>query len=200
MHFNPTFMKCWKFNIILNPRIVVSGVVGIFAVIIVIVGFGGIIDDVSGGSLISSSPSNAPNIQSLVLELEDVTIVEVLDNTAYMGITFKVTNPNYKTVMLQMIKYTVYGDDLKIGSKSIGDRDTDVTIAGGSNYYPILNGYPTSIKDEFTIKNSGNSPEFWNAIENNSVQWRVTAEAFYNLSSMTAGQENDAYFEFDYKN
>ena len=56
------------------------------------------------------------------------------------------------------------------------------------------------IKDEFTIKNSGNSPEFWNAIENNSVQWRVTAEAFYNLSSMTAGQEHDAYFEFDYKN
>ena len=184
----------------MNPRIVVSGVVGIFALIIVVVGYGGIIDDVSGGSLISSSPSNAPNIPSLVIELEDVTIVEVVDNTAYMGITFKVTNPNNKTVMLQMIKYTVFGDDLKIGSKSIGQRDTDVTIAGGSNYYPILNGYPTSIKDEFTIKNSGNSPEFWNAIENNSVQWRVTAEAFYNLSSMTAGQEHDAYFEFDYKN
>ena len=108
----------------MNPRIVVSGVIGIFAIIILVVGFGGIIDDVSGGSLISSSPSNAPIIQSLVLELEDVTIVEVVDNTAYMGITIKVTNPNYKTVMLQMIKYTVYGDDLKIGSKSIGDRDT----------------------------------------------------------------------------
>ena len=48
------------------------------------------------------------------------------------------------------------------------------------------------------IKNSGNSPEFWENMQNDSVKWRVTAEAFYNLSSMTAGQENEAYFEFDY--
>ncbi len=187
----------------MNPRIVVGGIIGAFAIVILVAGGfigGGVIDDVSGGSLIASPSSSAPEIFPLVIELEDVTVVEIVDNTAYMGVTFKVTNPNYKTVMLQMIKYTVYGDDLKIGSKSIGDRDTDVTIAGGSNYYPILNGYPTPIRDEFTIKNTGSAPEFWEALENDSVHWRINAEAFYNLSSMTAGQENEAYFEFEYKN
>ena len=181
----------------------VGGIIGVFAIVILVAGGfigGGVIDDVSGGSIISSPSSSAPKIFPLILELEDVTIVEIVDNTAYMGVTFKVTNPNYKSVLLQMIKYTVYGDDLKIGSKSIGDRDTDVTIAGGSNYYIILNDRPTKIKDEFTIKNSGNSPEFWESLENDTVQWRLTAEAFYNLSSMTAGQENDAYFEFEYNN
>ena len=125
----------------MNPRIVVGGIIGAFAIVILVAGGfigGGVIDDVSGGSLIASPSSSAPEIFPLVIELEDVTVVEIVDNTAYMGLTFKVTNPNYKTVMLQMIKYTVYGDDLKIGSKSIGDRDTDVTIAGGSNYYPCL--------------------------------------------------------------
>ena len=186
----------------MNPRIVVGGIIGAIAIVILVAGGfigGGVIDDVSGGSLISSG-SSPPEIFPLILELDDVTIVEIVDNTAYMGVTFKVTNPNNKSVLLQMIKYTVYGDELKIGSKSIGDRDTDVAIAGGSNYYTILNDRPTKIKDEFTIKNSGNSPEFWENMQNDSVQWRVTAEAFYNLSSMTAGQENDAYFEFEYKN
>jgi LEA14-like dessication related protein len=192
-------MKCEKFNIILNRRIVVGGVVGIFAIIIAIVGFGGIIDDVSGGSLISPSPSETPTIQSLVLELEDITIVEIVDNTAYMGITFKITNPNHKSVLLQMIKYTVYADDIKIGSKSICDRDTDVGIAGSSNYFIILNDRPTSIKSEFTIKNAGNNPEFWEAMHNNTINWRIEAEAFYNLSSMTAGGELDTFFEFEYK-
>ena len=186
----------------MNPRIVVGGIIGAFAIVILVAGGfigGGVIDDVSGGSLISSG-SSPPEIFPLILELDDVPIVEIVDNTAYIGVTFKVTNPNNKSVLLQMIKYTVYGDELKIGSKSIGDRDTDVAIAGGSHYYTILNDRPTKIKDEFTIKNSGNSPEFWENMQNDSVQWRVTAEAFYNLSSMTAGQENDAYFEFEYKN
>ena len=184
---------------LLNPKIMVGGIIGAFAIVIAIAGGvigGGVIDDVSGGSLISSG--SPPEIFPLVLELDDVTIVEIVDNTAYMGITFKVTNPNNKSVLLQTIKYTVYGDELKIGSKSIGERESDVIIAGGSNYYTILNDRPTKIKDEFTIKNSGNSPEFWENMQNDSVKWRVTAEAFYNLSSMTAGQENEAYFEFDY--
>jgi len=195
-----TFKIYQNCKTILNPRIVVGGIIGAFAIVIAIAGGvigGGVIDDVSGGSLISSG-SSPPEIFPLVLELDDVTIVEIVDNTAYMGITFKVTNPNNKSILLQTIKYTVYGDELKIGSKSIGERESDVIIAGGSNYYTILNDRPTKIKDEFTIKNSGNSPEFWENMQNDSVKWRVTAEAFYNLSSMTAGQENEAYFEFDY--
>ena len=65
-----------------------------------------------------------------------------------------------------------------------------------SNYFTILSDRPSIIKDEFTIKNNGNIPELWSALENGDPQWRVTGEAYYNLSSMTAGQENELLFEF----
>ena len=73
---------------LLNPKIMVGGIIGAFAIVIAIAGGvigGGVIDDVSGGSLISSG--SPPEIFPLVLELDDVTIVEIVDNTAYMGIT-----------------------------------------------------------------------------------------------------------------
>ena len=175
----------------------VGGIIGAFAIVIAIAGGvigGGVIDDVSGGSLISSG--SPPEIFPLILELDDVTIVEIVDNTAYMGITFKVTNPNNKSILLQTIKYTVYGDELKIGSKSIGDRGAPGGLVAASNYFTILNDRPTILKDEFTINNDGSIPEIWTALETDTANWRITGDAFYNLSSMTAGGENEISFDF----
>jgi len=69
-------------------------------------------------------------------------------------------------------------------------------MLASSNYYTILNDRPTILSDKIIIENSGNIPEFWDALNNNSPQWRITGEAFYNLSSMTAGGENEIKFEF----
>ena len=64
----------------MNPRIVVGGIIGAFAIVILVAGGfigGGVIDDVSGGSIISSPSSSGPEIFPLVIELEDVTVVEI---------------------------------------------------------------------------------------------------------------------------
>ena len=76
--------------------------------------------------------------------------------------------------------------------KSIGDRAAPGGIVSASNYFTILSDRPSTIKDEFNIKNNGNIPELWSALENGDPEWRVTGEAYYNLSSMTAGGENDS--------
>ena len=48
-----------------------------------------------------------------------------------------------------------------------------------------------SLRDKITLKNSGNTPELWTDLEENTATWRVTGDVFYNLSSMTSGQENE---------
>ena len=85
---------------------------------------------------------------------------------------------------------------MKLGSQSIGDRAGPGGIVSASNYFTILSDRPSMISDEFTIKNNGQIPELWSALENGDPKWRVTGEAYYNLSSMTAGQENEVTFEF----
>ena len=181
----------------MNPRIPVIGVVGAFAVVILVIAYSGtsIIDDTSSEVRIGSS-GGATTIQPLIISLEDIEILDVDERNAFIEISFKVANPNYKGVILEMIRYNVYEDGMKIGTKSIGDRAAPGGIVSASNYFTILSDRPSIIKDEFTIKNNGNIPELWSALENGDPQWRVTGEAYYNLSSMTAGQENELLFEF----
>lgn len=65
-----------------------------------------------------------------------------------------------------------------------------------SNYFTILSDRPTILKDTITIKNSGNFPELWDALTNNTPQWKIKGVAYFNLSSMTSGGENEITFEF----
>ena len=180
----------------MNPRIPVIGVVGAFAVVILIIAYSGtsVIDDTSGEARLGGSGGTI--IEPLVIELHDIVIEDVDERNAFVEISFKVTNPNYKSVILEMIRYNVYEDGMKIGTKSIGDRAAPGGLVSASNYFTILSDRPSIIKDEFTIQNDGNIPELWKALENNNPQWRVTGEAYYNLSSMTAGGENEITFEF----
>jgi|TARA_B100001167_G_C16600494_1_gene225610 hypothetical protein len=180
----------------LNPRIPVIGVVGAFAVVILIVAYSGtsVIDDTSGEARLGSSSGAV--IEPLVIDLDEIIIKDVDERTAYVEIAFKVTNPNYKSVILEMIRYNVYEDGMKIGTKSIGDRAAPGGLVSASNYFTILSDRPSIIKDDFTIKNDGNIPELWKALEDGNPQWRVSGEAYYNLSSMTAGGENEITFEF----
>ena len=180
----------------MNPRIPVIGVVGAFAVVILIIAYSGtsIIDDTSGEARLGSSSGTV--IEPLVIDLDEIIIKDVDERTAYVEIAFKVTNPNYKSVILEMIRYNVYEDGMKIGTKSIGDRAAPGGLVSASNYFTILSDRPSIIKDDFTIKNDGNIPELWKALENDTPQWRVSGEAYYNLSSMTAGGENEITFEF----
>ena len=180
----------------MNPRIPVIGVVGAFAVVILIVAYSGtsVIDDTSGEARLGSSSGTV--IEPLVIDLDEIIIKDVDERTAYVEIVFKVTNPNYKSVILEMIRYNVYEDGMKIGTKSIGDRAAPGGLVSASNYFTILSDSPSIIKDDFTIKNDGNIPELWKALENDTPQWRVSGEAYYNLSSMTAGGENEITFEF----
>ena len=90
----------------MNPRIPVIGVVGAFAVVILIIAYSGtsVIDDTSGEARLGSS-GGATVIEPLVIELNDIIIEDVDERTAFVEISFKVTNPNYKSVILEMIRY-----------------------------------------------------------------------------------------------
>ena len=117
----------------MNPRIPVIGVVGAFAVVILIIAYSGtsVIDDTSGEARLGSSGGTI--IEPLVIDLDEIIIKDVDERTAYVEISFKVANPNYKSVILEMIRYNVYEDGMKIGTKSIGDRAAPGGLVSASN-------------------------------------------------------------------
>jgi LEA14-like dessication related protein len=179
----------------MNPRILLGIIAAGLAAIIGFVALSGsqIINDVTQEGLgkISPSPIQVTPIQ---VELESLSVLSVTEEEATMKIDFKITNPNFKSVILQVIKYELYHDGQRIIIGQIGERPEGAVDS--SNYFTILSNNPQTIGDTITIKNSGNAPEFWSALSNNNIPWTVKGEVVFNLSSMTSGQENIIPFEF----
>jgi len=194
MRFISTFKKYTQESKPMNPRIIVGATAGVLVVIIAVFTLTGtsIVSDVGGGFFSSSTQEQV--VLPLAIELFDLSILEVTEKQATLEMKFKVSNPNFKSVMLQHIKYSVYHDDVRITAGELGSSPEG--FLASPNYFIILNERPSIIGEKFTIMNTGNTPELWEALTKNELNWRVSGEAFFNLSSITAGQENILKFDF----
>ena len=177
----------------MNPRIIVGAAAGVLIAILVLFTLTGtsVVSDVGGGFF---TPSTQQQVLPLEIELFDISILEVTEKEATLQIKFKVSNPNFKSVMLQHIKYSVYHNDARITTGNLGSAPEG--FLASPNYFIILNERPTIVGEKFTIINTGNTPELWETLTKNELNWRVSGEAFFNLSSITAGQENVLKFDF----
>ena len=181
----------------MNPRIFVGVAAGILVIIIIAFTLTGttVISDVGGGFFSSSTQEVLP----INVELFDFSIVEITDKQAVIGVKFKFSNQNFKSVMLQHVKYSIYHDDTRIVIGEIGSSPEG--FLASPNYFIITNERPVAIGEKVTITNTGNTPELWEALTNwknsgTELNWRISGEAFSNLSSLTAGQENIVKFNF----
>ena len=89
----------------------------------------------------------------------------------------------------------------KSGLKKIDAPDISISIQKNPYKLIITNERPVAIGEKITITNTGNTPELWEALTNwknsgTELNWRISGEAFSNLSSITAGQENILEFSF----
>jgi hypothetical protein len=149
---------------------------------------------------ITQDISKAPQqIQPISVELNDISIIEVGKRDATIEIAFKINNPNPSSVIVQVMDYqlfeTGFSNEKQISGGQIGSRPEGM-VEFGSDYYVVLGENSILLKDKIVLKNTGNTPELWSALENNTAKWRVSGDVFFNQSSMTSGQENELHFEF----
>ena len=182
----------------MNPKIFVGAAVAALAVIlggILVMGPSITIEDQIGTTDVQGIPQAEP----LQIELDDISVTKISERTATIEIAFKITNPNQRSMIVQVMDYqlfeTGYSDTEQISGGQIGNRPEGM-VEFGSNYYTLLGENSIILRDNITLKNSGNTPELWSALESNTASWRVSGDVFYNLSSMTSGQENELSFEF----
>ena len=160
----------------------------------------------SGSSFVSNTSeditkeiSQVPQIQPISVELADISIIEVTKRDARIEITFKLSNPNPSSILVQVMDYqlfeTGYSNEKQISGGQIGSRPEGM-VEFGSDYYVLLGKNSILLKDKIVLKNTGNTPELWSALESNTAKWRVSGDVFFNQSSMTSGQENELHFEF----
>ena len=176
----------------MNPRILVGAVAAVLIAIIAVFTLTGtsVVSDVEGGFFSPSTQEVLP----LTIELFDFSVLEITEKQATLEVKFKFSNSNFKSVMLQHVKYSLYHNDVRIAVGELGVAPEG--FLASPNYFIITNERPVPIGEKLTIMNTGNTPELWEALAKNELNWRVSGEAFFNLSSITAGQENILKFDF----
>lgn len=144
----------------------------------------------------SAQPGQEPRplaVLPMAVSVDEIRTVSLNSRGAVLELVVTVTNPNAKSAILSLVKYQVFADEERVVAGQIGSRAEGMVDA--SNYYTVLSGSSVTLKDAITLTNAGGAPEFWAALESGSVSWRVSGEAFFNLSSMTSGQENEVLFD-----
>lgn len=183
----------------MNPKIFVFvAVVGLAAALGTILLFGSYLTSHTSEDI--NQKTSQIQIKPISVELDDISIIEVSEKSAIIDITFKISNPNPSSVIVQVMDYqlfeTGFSNEKQISGGQIGSRPEGM-VEFGSNYYTLLGENSIILEDRIVLKNTGNSPELWSTLESNTAKWRVSGDVFFNLSSVTSGQENELHFEFE---
>lgn len=184
----------------MNPKIFVFvAVIGLAAALGAILLFGSSFVSHTSDEDISQETSRI-QIKPISVELDDISITEVNEKSAVIDITFKISNPNPSSVIVQVMDYqlfeTGFSNEKQISGGQIGSRPEGM-VEFGSNYYTLLGENSIILKDQIVLKNTGNTPDLWSTLESNTAKWRVSGDVFFNLDSVTSGQENELHFEFE---
>ncbi len=179
----------------MNPKFfVVAVAIALVATLGVIATSGQALTGGLAGTGLIPQDSAPQGILPIEIHLKEILVQDVDRRSADIKIEFTVVNPNTKSVLLPFVSYHLYEGDARIHAGEIGERLESLVV--GSNYVTLLSNQSVVIRDSFSIRNTGNTPEFWSSLYTDTAQWRVTGEATYALSSVTAGGQNELSFEF----
>ena len=189
----------------MNPKVFV------FAAVLTIIGILGAIvlvgpDMQAPGQGNNNSVENAPTIELLKVELADLSVTKINERSATIEIAFEIFNPNPRAVIVQTMDYNLFETGFssyeQLAGGTIGSRPEGM-VEFGSNYYTLLGENSIVLKKKMVIKNTASSSELWDSLkseyengESGSAKWWVYGTVYFNLSSMTSGQENTVPFEF----
>lgn len=189
----------------MNPKVFVfAAVLGIIGILGAIVLIGP--DMQAPGQGNNNSVENAPTIELLEVELADLSVTKINERSATIEIAFEIFNPNPRAVIVQTMDYNLFETGFssyeQLAGGTIGSRPEGM-VEFGSNYYTLLGENSIVLKKKMVIKNTASSSELWDSLkseyengESGSAKWWVYGTVYFNLSSMTSGQENTVPFEF----
>ena len=189
----------------MNPKVFVfAAVLGIIGILGAIVLVGP--DMQAPGQGNNNSVENAPTIELLEVELADLSVTKINERSATIEIAFEIFNPNPRAVIVQTMDYNLFETGFssyeQLAGGTIGSRPEGM-VEFGSNYYTLLGENSIVLKKKMVIKNTASSSELWDSLkseyencESGSAKWWVYGTVYFNLSSMTSGQENTVPFEF----
>ena len=151
------------------------------------------------GEFGTNTNQNVETLPPITIELVDISVLKISERNATIEVEFEIFNPNPRAVIVQTMDYqlfeTTFSNYEQLDGGTIGSRPEGM-VEFGSNYYTLLGNNSIVLKDKIVVPNTQNGDELWNALKTDTASYRISGTVYYNLSSMTSGQENTLDYEF----
>ncbi|HJU14809.1 MAG TPA: hypothetical protein VJ792_10180 [Candidatus Nitrosotalea sp.] len=183
----------------MDTRIVLGGVAVVIIAAIALIAFlpgSGIMKSVvpQNSNVPSSLTAVSSQIKPLSISYNGTSVVNATYRDASLKTTFYVTNPNTTTVILESITYELQANGIVIGHGQIGQRYEGSWES--SYYFPLIGGTSNSIDDTAVIKNTGNYPDVWTALQQGTAKITVSGTAYYATKTAFSGSDFTEDFNF----
>ncbi len=174
----------------------------VFIAVLALVGaLGGIIavgPTIVVGEFETNTNQNVKTLPPITIELVDISVLKISSRSATIQVEFEIFNPNPRAIIVQTMDYqlfeTTFSNYEQLDGGTIGSRPQGM-LEFGSNYYTLLGNNSIVLKDKIVVPNTL-SDGLWDALKTDTASWRISGTVYYNLSSMTSGQENTLDYEF----
>lgn len=183
----------------MDKKIIVYGVGTIIIAIVVLFAF--LPNSGLTRTLLPHGPNVPSSLTAITAEIKPISIMyngtsilSASERNATIQTNFYIINPNNTTLILEFIKYDVYANGMVIGHGQIGQRYEGSWQS--SDYYPLVEGTSVTLNDKTLIKNTGNYPDTWSALEKGTANISITGTAHYATKTAFSGKDYTTDFNF----
>ncbi len=183
----------------LDTRVLLGGAAAVVVVVIVFFALlpgSGMIKNIipQNPNMPSSLTSISAKIKPLSILYNGTSVLSSTERDATLKTNFYITNPNTTTIILEAITYDIYANGMVVGHGQIGQKYEGSWQS--SYYYPLVAGASENISDSANIKNTGNYPDLWSALQQGTAKITVSGTAYYATKTAFSGSDFTKDFNF----
>ncbi len=183
----------------LDNRILLGGVAVVIIAVIMVFAFlpsSGIMKSIipQNKNVPSSLTAVSASIKPILILYNGSSVANSTDRDAIVNSNFYVANPNTTTVILESITYQITANGVVVGHGQIGQRYEGSWES--SYYYPLIAGTSSNIGGTTDIKNTGNYPDVWAALQKGTAKISVSGTAYYATKTAFSGSDYTEDFNF----
>lgn len=142
----------------------------------------------------SSLTAVSTQIKPILILYNGSSVLNSTERDATVKSNFYVANPNTTTVILESITYQLTANGVVVGHGQIGQRYEGSWES--SYYFPLLAGTSSNIGDSAFLKNTGNYPSVWAAMQKGQAKFEVSGTAYYATKTAFSGSDYTEDFNF----
>ncbi len=124
-------------------------------------------------------------VRELSIMLDNVLVKSIDERSAVLEVSFTIVNPTSNTLVLEVIDYTLYANNIEVAESGIGEKLEGIVTGSGKTQY-LLPKTPLTLKDTIQVNKSRALDNIWAQLDSSSIRWSVDGRY-----SVTGWQESE---------